>query len=200
MADPKHHSAIEDIQGIAFGVFLAAVGLHILTFMGFVAGQTAGVAALISYQADWPFAAVYFLLNMPFLVLGYLRMGARFALKTLATVGCVSLITAAMPQWLVFDQITPAFAAVLFGTLFGFAALAVVRHGSSFGGISILWLIVQDRTGFQAGYAQMIFDICLFAVAALFINWEILAFSFLGTLVFNLFLAVNHRRDRYIAT
>ena len=46
------HSLIEDIQGIGFGVCMAAVGMHILTFMGFVAGQTTGVAALI-WQQPW---------------------------------------------------------------------------------------------------------------------------------------------------
>ena len=49
MTEPSRHSAIEDAQGIAFGVCMAAVGMHILTYMGFIAGQTTGVAALISY-------------------------------------------------------------------------------------------------------------------------------------------------------
>ena len=46
MTDPMRHSLIEDVQGIAFGVCMAAVGMHVLTFSGFVAGQTTGVAAL----------------------------------------------------------------------------------------------------------------------------------------------------------
>ena len=48
MTDPTHHSLIEDVQGIGFGICMAAVGMHVLTFMGFVAGQTTGVAALIA--------------------------------------------------------------------------------------------------------------------------------------------------------
>ena len=200
MTDPGHHSLIEDAQGMAFGVFLAAVGIHILTFMGFVAGQTTGVAALISYTTGWPFPAVYFGISLPFFWLGYRRMGLRFAIKTFIAVANLSVAIAVLPRWLSFAAIHPAFAAVLFGTLFGFAALAVVRHGGSFGGTSILWLILQDRTGFQAGYAQLIFDIGLFAISLVFLDWHIVAWSFLGAAVFNLFLAINHRRDRYIAT
>lgn len=200
MTDAAHHTLIEDTQGIAFGVCMAAVGMHILTHMGFVAGQTTGVAALISYTTGLPFPAVYFVISLPFLWFGYRRMGPRFAVKTFIAVAALSLATALLPRWLEFGRIEPAFAAILFGALFGFAALAVVRHGGSFGGISILWLILQDKTGFQAGYAQLIFDAVLFAVSLLFLDWNILVWSFLGALVFNLFLAINHRRDRYIAT
>jgi uncharacterized membrane-anchored protein YitT (DUF2179 family) len=200
MTDASHHSLIEDAQGIAFGVCMAAVGMHILTFMGFVAGQTTGVAALISYTTGWAFPLVYFAVSLPFFWLGYRRMGARFAIKTFIAVASLSLAVAILPQYLSFAHIHPAFAAILFGALFGIAALAVVRHGGSFGGTSIIWLILQDRTGFQAGYAQLIFDAALFALSLIFLPWQIVAWSFLGAAVFNLFLAVNHRRDRYIAT
>jgi uncharacterized membrane-anchored protein YitT (DUF2179 family) len=200
MTDPTHHSLIEDIQGIGFGVCMAAVGMHILTFMGFVAGQTTGVAALIAYGLHLPFPAVYFAVSVPFLWFGWRRMGARFAVKTLITLAALSVLTALLPRWLGFSQIHPAFAALLFGILFGIAALAVVRHGGSFGGISILWLMLQDRTGFPAGYAQLAFDVVLFAVSAFVIDTGPLIWSFAGAVVFNLFLAINHRRDRYIAT
>jgi uncharacterized membrane-anchored protein YitT (DUF2179 family) len=200
MTNPMRHSLIEDVQGIAFGVCMAAVGMHVLTFSGFVAGQTTGVAALIAYGFNLPFPAVYFAVSLPFLWFGWRRMGARFALKTLITIAALSVLTALLPRWLGFSHIHPAFAALLFGILFGIAALAVVRHGGSFGGISILWLMLQDRTGFPAGYAQLGFDIALFAVSALILEPGPLLWSFAGAVVFNLFLAINHRKDRYIAT
>jgi uncharacterized membrane-anchored protein YitT (DUF2179 family) len=200
MTDPMRHSLIEDVQGIAFGVCMAAVGMHILTFSGFVAGQTTGVAALIAYGINLPFPAVYFAVSLPFLWFGWRRMGARFALKTLITIAALAVLTALLPRWLGFSHIHPAFAALLFGILFGIAALAVMRHGGSFGGISILWLMLQDRTGFPAGYAQLAFDIALFAVSALILEPGPLLWSFAGAVVFNLFLAINHRKDRYIAT
>lgn len=200
MTDPMRHSLIEDVQGIAFGVCMAAVGMHVLTFSGFVAGQTTGVAALIAYGFNLPFPAVYFAVSLPFLWFGWRRMGARFALKTLITIATLSVLTALLPRWLGFSHIHPAFAALMFGILFGIAALAVVRHGCSFGGISILWLMLQDRTGFPAGYAQLGFDIALFAVSALILEPGPLLWSFAGAVVFNLFLAINHRKDRYIAT
>ena len=199
MSDATHHSLIEDIQGIAFGVCMGAVGIQIMTHMGFITGQTTGLAVLIAYLTGLPFPAIYFTLSLPFLWLGYRRMGPVFALKTFISVSLLTLATTILPRWIAFGHIEPAFAALLFGTLFGFSALAVVRHGGSFGGLSIVALMVQDRTGFPAGYLTLAFDILLFGVAALILDPVLLAYSFIGAAVYSLFIALNHRRDRYIA-
>jgi uncharacterized membrane-anchored protein YitT (DUF2179 family) len=199
MQAAPRHSLIEDIQGIAFGVCMGAVGIQIMQHMGFITGQTTGLAVLLAYVTGLPFPAIYFTISVPFLRLGYRRMGAGFALKTFISVALLTITTTILPRWISFGHIEPAFAALLFGTLFGFSALAVVRHGGSFGGLSVVALMVQDRTGFPAGYLQLGFDILLFAVAALVLDPVLLAYSFIGAAVYSLFIAVNHRRDRYIA-
>jgi uncharacterized membrane-anchored protein YitT (DUF2179 family) len=199
MNDPQRHSLTEDVQGIAFGVTMAAFGMHVLTHMGFVTGQTTGIAVLLAHVTGLPFPAVYFAVTLPFLGLAWRRLGARFALKTLLTTAALSLMVALLPRWIELGRIEPAFAAVLFGLLFGIAALAAIRHGGSFGGLSVLWIEVQDRTGFRAGTAQLLSDAVIFGLAALIVPLETLVYSFLGAAVFSLFLAVNHRRDRYVA-
>ena len=199
MTDPTRHSLLEDAQGIAFGIVMAALGIHILTHMGFATGQTTGLAILLAYASNLPFSLVYFALNLPFLLLGWWGMGWRFALKTLITIAALSLLITLLPQWMELGTIHPAFAAILFGILFGIAALAVVRHGGSFGGFSIVAILMQNRWGIQAGYVQLAFDIIIFALAALILDPAMLAYSFLGAATFSLFLAINHRRDRYIA-
>jgi uncharacterized membrane-anchored protein YitT (DUF2179 family) len=199
MTDPNRHSPLEDAQGIAFGVTMAAFGMHVLTHMGFVTGQTTGIAVLLAHVTGLPFAAVYFAVTLPFLGLAWRRLGARFALKTLATTAALSIMVALLPRWVDLGRIEPGFAAVMFGLLFGIAALAAIRHGGSFGGLSVLWIEVQDRTGFRAGTAQLLSDAVIFGLAAFIVPLETLLYSFLGAAVFSLFLAVNHRRDRYVA-
>lgn len=199
IADRPRHSAVDDAQGIAFGVTMAALGMHILTHMGFVTGQTTGLAVLIAHATGLPFPAVYFAVTLPFLGLAWRRLGARFALKTLATTAALSALVAVLPGWVELGRIEPTVAAILFGLLFGIAGLAAIRHGGSFGGLSVLWIELQDRTGFPAGHAQLLSDVAIFGLAALVMPFDTLAYSFLGAAVFSLFLAVNHRRDRYIA-
>ncbi|MDX5350771.1 MAG: YitT family protein, partial [Paracoccaceae bacterium] len=84
--------------------------------------------------------------------------------------------------------------------LSGSALLALFRHGASLGGIGIVALMLQDRLGWRAGWVQLGFDALLFAVAFLVIEAKLVLVSFLGALVVNLVIAINHRRDRYVAT
>lgn len=199
MTDPSRHSVLEDVQGIAFGIIMAALGIHILTHMGFATGQTTGLAVLVAYTGNLPFSLVYFAINLPFLALGWWYFGGRFALKTLISTAALAALTEILPRWMTLGPMEPAFAAILFGILFGIAALAVVRHGGSFGGFAIPALILQNRFGIQAGYTQLAADIVIFAAAALILDPETLLWSFLGAATYSLFLAINHRRDRYIA-
>lgn len=200
MTDPKTHSLIEDAQGIAFGATMAAFSIVILTHLGLITGQTAGLAVLLSYASGIPFGPVFFALNIPFYWFGYRRMGLAFTIKTFAAVAALSILSALMPAWVDFSTLNPAFGAILFGFVSGAALLAIFRHGASLGGIGILALYLQDRTGFRAGQTQLLFDAALFATALIFLPWQTVAWSFLGAAVVNLTIAINHRRDRYIAT
>jgi len=192
------HSPAEDAQGLAYGSFMAAVGVLLLTHLGFVTGQTAGLAILISYATGWGFAPVFFAVNLPFYWLGYRRLGPGFMLKSFVAVAAMSGLVAALPPFLQFGHVHPAVGAVLVGFLTGSALLALFRHGASLGGVGIVALYLQDATGFRAGWTQLIFDACLFAAALLLRDWQTVAWSFLGALVLNLVIAINHRRDRYI--
>ena len=200
MTDPKQHSPLEDAQGIAYGGLMAAFGIVILTHLGFVTGQTAGLAVLISYATGWSFGAVFFVINLPFYWIGWKRMGKVFVLKTFAAVGLLSVASIVLPRYVSCETLHPAVGAVLFGFVSGSALLALFRHGASLGGVGIVALYLQDKTGFRAGWTQILFDIAVFSVALLLRDVQTVAWSFLGALVTNVVIAFNHRRDRYIAT
>ncbi|MBU1173785.1 MAG: YitT family protein [Alphaproteobacteria bacterium] len=199
---PQHstkHSRLDDAQGLAFGSFMAAIGMTILTHLGFVTGQTAGLAVLIAYATGWQFGWVFFAVNLPFYWFGYKRLGLAFTLKSFVAVGALSGLMLFMPDWVRFESLNPIAGAVMFGLITGAALLALFRHGASLGGVGILALYLQDRTGFRAGYTQLIFDIVLFAVALTLRDPQTVAMSALGAVVLNLVIAINHRRDRYVA-
>ncbi|MBA3911183.1 MAG: YitT family protein [Rhodobacter sp.] len=199
MTDPEKHSLTEDAQGIVYGATMAAFGIVILTHLGLVTGQTAGLAVLISYATGWGFGPVFFVINLPFYVLGYLRMGPVFTVKTFIAVALLSGLSLWLPGQVSFAVLNPWVGAVFFGFLSGSALLALFRHGASLGGIGIVALMLQDRLGWRAGWVQLGFDAVLFTVAFTMIEARLVIVSFLGALVVNLVIAINHRRDRYVA-
>lgn len=203
MADinaPNHHSLIDDIQGISLGVFMAGIGVHLLTTLGFITGQTAGVAVILSYLTGYSFGLVFFLINIPFYLLAWRRLGPVFTIKSLISVTLLSIVTVIIPKGMVFSYLDPALGAVTFGAVTGVALLVLFRHNGSLGGLGVVALLIQDTTGFRAGWVQLIFDGIVFSVAFLLFPAWVVLYSLLGAVVLNLIIAINHRRDRYIAT
>lgn len=198
--DPHKHTLLADAQGLLFGSSMAAFGLVMLTHLGLVTGQTAGLAVLISYVTGYSFGLVFFVVNLPFYWLAIRRMGWRFTLKTFVAVGLLSVISEVMPDHVRFDTLDPLLGAVLIGMITGAALLALFRHGASLGGVGILALFLQDKTGFRAGHTQLLFDLGVFTAALFVIDLPLVLYSQLGAVVINLTIAVNHRKDWYIAT
>lgn len=194
------HTPLEDIQGIGLGVFLCGIGVHLLTHVGLITGQTAGLAVITSYLTGWSFGLVFFVINLPFYALAYRRLGAAFTIKSLISVSLLSITTELLPLGFTIQTLDPALGAVMFGALTGLGLLAMFRHNGSLGGLGVVALIVQDSTGFKAGYVQLIADAVIFGIALFLFDPVIIGWSVLGAVVLNLIITFNHRRDRYIAT
>lgn len=193
------HTPLEDAQGLGMGVLLCGLGITLLSHLGFMTGQTAGIALILSYLTGFSFGWVFFAINIPFYWLAQKRLGWEFTLKSLGCVTGLSLATEMMPLGLVIESLNPLLGVVLFGTVTGLGLLAVFRHKGSLGGIGVVALMVQDRTGFRAGYVQLAVDVCIFAVALALYDLRVVIYSLLGAVVLNGVIAFNHRRDRYIA-
>lgn len=198
--DPRKHTLWEDVQGLGLGVFLCSLGVHILTSVGLITGQTAGLAVIASYLTGYSFGIAFFVINLPFYLLAYRRLGLEFTIKSLISVTLMSLVTEALPWGMQFDRLEPALGAVAFGALVGIGLLAMFRHNGSMGGLGVVALLVQDTTGFKAGWVQLIADAVIFSIAFLLFPVPIVLYSLLGAVVLNLVITFNHRRDRYIAT
>ena len=197
---PRRHTLLEDAQGLVTGTGMAATGLVILTHLGLVTGQTAGLALLLSYATGYSFAFMFFLVNLPFYWLGYKRIGPRFVAKTVVAVALVSVFSIWFPTLISFETLNPFYGVALFGALTGAGLLAIFRHGASLGGVGILALYIQESTGFRAGFTQLLFDACIFAAAFFIIDTRAVLFSMLGAFIVNMIITFNHRKDWYVAT
>lgn len=200
MTEAARHTTIEDAQGLSLGVFLCALALQFLTFAGLITGQTAGIAVILSYLGGWPFGLVFFLINIPFYILAWFRLGRVFTFKSLMSVTALSVLTEVLPKGLALESLSPLLAALIFGSLTGVGLLVMFRHNGSLGGLGVLALLVQDKTGFRAGYVQLAADAVIFSAAFLLFPPGTVLWSVLGAVILNLIIAINHRHDRYIAT
>lgn len=174
--DAVAHSPLEDAQGLLCGCFMTSLGLVFLTHLGFLTGQTAGMALIISYLTGWSFGAVFFIVNLPFYVFAYARFGLEFTLKSLFCVTAVSVLSDLLARFIILESVDPLVGTLVFGITVGFGLLACIRHNGSLGGMSVLALYVQDRTGFKAGYFQLVIDAALFAIAVFIFPASVVAY------------------------
>ena len=193
------HTWMEDVQGLTISLIAAGVGVTFLASLGFITGQTAGIALIISYVTGYSFGVVFWLVNLPFYAFAWKRLGAEFTLKSLGCVTVLSLLVDYLPMGMQFAYLNPILGTIIFGVLTGFGLLGTFRHKGSLGGLGVVALLIQDRTGFRAGYVQLIADSLIFAVALMLFELPVVLYSLFGAAVLNAVIAFNHDKDRYIA-
>ncbi|WP_394689453.1 YitT family protein [Hoeflea sp.] len=188
--------SFHDLQGLVFGVLMTSLGVVFLKAVGLVTGQTAGLALLLSYLLPFGFGPVFFAVSIPFMFLAWLKRGPDFTIKTLCAVAGISFAVPMLAAHIVIEAIPPLLAAILAGACSGVGLIALFRHNASAGGLGILALIIEQKTGFKTGWFQLCFDVCVFLLASLVLEPMQLLYSLVGAVVLNLIIAWNFTIDQ----
>lgn len=192
------HSKFKDCVVISVGIMLVSFAMFLMKQAHLNIGGTAGLALLVHYVTGWNVGTLYFIANAPFYYLAYRQLGKWMVIKTLITVSAVSALLDFLPQLITITELNPIFIAIFANGLLGVGVLALFRHGSSLGGFNLLGLYFQERFGFAAGKTLLIMDSMVLIASLIKISvWQLLL-SILGAVVLNVFIAINHRKDRYI--
>lgn len=195
----QRHSLFEDAQALITGTLFVGLGLALFRQAGLMTGGTVGLAFLAHYASGLAFGPLFFLINLPFYLLAWHRMGRRFTLKTVAAVSLLAMLSEWLPQWLVLQSVHPLFAALGGGLLVGAGFIILFRHRASLGGLNTLVLWLQERFGWRAGVVQLLLDAAILLAAWPWLDAQRLALSILAAAAMNFALAVNHKPGRYLA-
>jgi uncharacterized membrane-anchored protein YitT (DUF2179 family) len=193
------HTIVEDVLAILTGTITTSLGLFLLKSAGAVTGGTAGLSLLVSYATALPFPVLLLAVNAPFFALAFWKKGVAFTVRTIITVGLLSLFSAIIPSLVSFEHIDPVFGILVGNLLAGVGMLILFRHGSSLGGFNVLALLTQEKFGWRAGYVQMALDVTVVLVSFAVVSPWVVLVSALGAAVLNVVLALNHRPGRYVA-
>lgn len=196
--DQTRHTVAEDVQGILIGTFVAALGLYLLKASGAVTGGTAGLALLLDQATDLPFWLIFTVVNLPFAVLALWKKGLRFTILTCICIAGVAGLSVVNAHLLPVAGLEPIYGVLAGNLLAGVGLLILFRHGASVGGVNIVALLLQEKTGFRAGWTQMTLDVLVVLSSLLVLPWPTVVLSAAGAVVMSVVLAMNHREGRYI--
>lgn len=197
-AGAERHRLYEDVLAMISGTMFVSLGTLIYTKTMLTVGSSAGLALLLSYVSGWGFGVIFFVVNLPFYILAVKRMGWAFTFRTFTAVALVSVLSKLNSQWIDFSHLDPLYATVIGGGLIGTGLLMLFRHRTGLGGINILAMYLQEKTGLRAGYFQLGVDLTVLAIAFFVLPADRLALSVLGAAIANLILAINHKPGRYM--
>jgi uncharacterized membrane-anchored protein YitT (DUF2179 family) len=164
----------------AFGYVMFQVPFNI------AAGGLTGVAIIINHFTGWPLGLMFWVMNVPLLILGYFHLGRwPFLLRTLfaATVFSVlvDLFETSLPQIVTSYPLTDdVLLSAIYGGIMGGIGLGLIfRAGSTIGSTGIIGRILQRRTGQPLSQVYFYTDGSIILVAGLVFGWDIALYAFL---------------------
>jgi uncharacterized membrane-anchored protein YitT (DUF2179 family) len=150
------------------------------------AGGISGISIIINHYVGWPVGLLFWLLNLPLLVLGFFYLGRwDFLLRTLVAATVFSIATDAfiayLPQWLSQYPLTDdlLLTTIYGGIVGGIGGGLIYRSGGTMGGTGIIGRIIQMKTGQPLSQVYFYTDGITIMVAGLVFGWNIALYGFL---------------------
>lgn len=165
-------SLLQIIVGAGMAVF-AMKGFMIPN--QFMDGGVTGISILLHEISHINISIFIFLFNLPFVYLGYKRIGKTFAVQTALAVILLTL-------GLLFVNLDPIttdklLIAIFGGILIGTGVGLVIRSGGVIDGAEVIAVFTRRRTGFSNSEIIMLFNTFIFAGAAFHFGLETAMYS-----------------------
>ncbi|MEQ6355585.1 YitT family protein [Lysinibacillus sp. M3] len=165
---------------VSLGAVIMALGLELfLVPNNIMDGGIVGVSIITSHLLNLPLGIFIFILNLPFIFLGYKQIGKTFALSSGLGITVLSLATLFLHNIKPFTQDT-LLATVFGGMILGIGVGIVIRYGGSLDGTEILAILFNSKTPFSVGEIIMFCNVLIFTVAGFVFTWEQAMYSILA--------------------
>lgn len=177
---------------ILIGCLISSIGISVFLLPNQLSnGGFAGIATIGYYFFKIPMSRTILLLNIPFFIWGYFKLGKSFMLKTIITTILYSIFID------IFSKIPPLtddrfLASIYGGIIVGLGLALIFKAGSSTGGTDLIAYIVQSyKNGFKISNILVILDIFVVTLNLIFFKQiEIGLYSTIGIYIIGKMLDV----------
>ncbi|GGD95047.1 YitT family protein [Paenibacillus nasutitermitis] len=150
---------------LTVGAVLMAIALEVfLVPNSIIDGGITGISIVLSEVTSISLGIFIFLINIPFLFIGYKQIGKTFAFSTLYAVGIMSVTTFLLHHVEPFT--TEKILAVLYGGVtLGLGVGLVIRYGGALDGSEIVAILLSKKLRIPVGQIIMMINVFIFIVA-----------------------------------
>ena len=175
---------------ILFSALCFAVSLNMFLIPGDIySGGVTGISQLITYSLDQftPFGNIIqtgtlnFLLNIPLLILSYMKLGRRFTILTVVVVAIMTGFTLIIPVQQVSSN--PLLNGIVAGALNGLGGGLTIKFGMSAGGIDIIALVINRFVQINVGSLSLLINSVVIVGAGVLYSWEFALYTLISMYV-----------------
>lgn len=158
---------------LTLGPLAAAFALEVFLVPNeIIDGGIVGISIIVSALTNINLGLLIFIINIPFFLLAFNKIGKKFVIQTFYAVGMLAL-------WLNVFQVLnlPSTKDLLLSTVFGGIVLGsgvglVLKNEGSLDGTEIMSLVLSKKFGFSVGEWIMTFNVFIYAAAGLVFGWN----------------------------
>ena len=163
---------------ILIGILSASFGLEaFLIPNGFIDGGVTGISMLMAHVTGIPLYYWIVIINIPFIIMGAIRVNMRFAVLSIIAISLLALAIAFTPFTSITDDklLISIFGGFFLGLGIGFA----VRGSSVIDGTEILALAISKRSFLSVGDTILVLNVIIFSFAGYLLGIETALYSLL---------------------
>jgi uncharacterized membrane-anchored protein YitT (DUF2179 family) len=174
----KAANNLRDALQIAVGVLSAGFGLRgFLMPNGFIDGGVMGISLLTHNETKIALSILIILFNVPFLIMGYKQLGRGFSIRSILAIAALALVVAVVPYPVATND--KLLVAVFGGFFLGAGIGMTIRGGGVIDGTEVLAIYLNRKNSLSVGDFILIFNVCIFTVAAYLLSIEVALYSIL---------------------
>lgn len=158
---------------LTLGPFIAAFALEVfLVPNNIIDGGIVGISIILSYLTKLNLGLLIFVINIPFFLLAFSKIGKKFVIQTFYAIGMLSLF---LNMFSMYNH--PVSHDLLLSTVFGGIVLGtgvglVLKNEGSLDGTEIMSLVLSKKLGFSVGEWIMTFNIFIYGASGLVFGWN----------------------------
>ena len=138
-----------------------------------------GISIIAAHVLQLPIGLFLIAFNVPFIYLGYKKLGKPFALYSAFGIIALALMTVAIhsPMGATSD---PLLAAVFGGAVVGLGVGIVIRYGGTIDGTDTIAILIDKGTPFSIGEAIMFMNIFILGASGFVFGWDNAMYSMIA--------------------
>ncbi|RND01386.1 YitT family protein [Lysinibacillus halotolerans] len=161
------------IPWIIIGALMAAISLEVILIPNeLIDGGITGISMMLSEMMGFSLSFLLFLLNIPFVLLGYNYLGKRFAFSTSLGIISLTVSTGLLEIFPPFLNGNPILLIFIGGILLGLGIGIVLRNGGALDGTDVLALLISSKTSYSVGESILIINFFIFLFALILFGWK----------------------------